>query len=64
MPASNAARSKGAVKAAPRKNQASRRQTGLQKTAISGKAMPGLVPSEAAVSLLLDVYSRFERNNR
>lgn len=64
MPVSTAARSKGAARTAPRKNRASRRQTRLQKTAVSGKAVPGLVPSEAAVSLLLDVYSRFERNSR
>jgi hypothetical protein len=64
MPVSTATRNKGVAKTAPRKNRVSRRQTRLQKTVVSDKAVPGLMPSEAAVSLLLDVYSRFERNNR
>lgn len=64
MPVSTAARHKGAAKDVPRRNRVSGRQTRLRKTAVSVKAVPGLAPSEAAVSLLLDVYSRFERNNR
>jgi len=64
MPISTAARNKGAAKTAPRKHRVSRGQARLQKTVVSGKSAPGLAPSEAAVSLLLDVYSRFERNSR
>jgi hypothetical protein len=64
MPLQTAIRNKGAAVAAPRKNRTRRRRAGLQKAAATGKVLPVSLPSEAVISLLLDLYSRFTRKGR